>query len=199
MRWVWRLLGCLVAIAVGLWIYLAQGKAVWTVTVPSYATLVHVDEQAGILLVDECDPPSMAPTTITKRSLATGEVLGISPRLEGEPPWEDGADCQVSAGQRYLAMTEGYRRDGRGVVTLHSLENGKLLREWSLDQFDRAAVTFSPDGKHLLLGCADVRGVDPNQLVVRIWEIGTGQERRLTMPRDHEEAIEEVLASEDLA
>jgi hypothetical protein len=41
--------------------------------------------------------------------------------------------------------------------------------------------------------------VDPNQLVVRIWEIGTGQERRLTMPRDHEEAIGEVLVSEDLA
>lgn len=174
-----------------------QTKPSWSLTLKAGSSLLGISDDRQTIFLDENTEPTIYPSALTKRSLATGKLLEQIPLEKNDAPWHDSADVLVSPDQRYLIMTEGFRRDGRGIAVLYDLTTGKPLKQWSLIEFQVQAITFSRDSKYLIFGTDD-NSKPTAGLVVRILNLETNAEQLITIPLEGYEHRLQVLATDDM-
>ncbi len=194
----WILLSLLASLVLAWLTHWYQTKAAWTVTLKPGSSLLGISDDRQTIFLDENTEPTIYPSTLSKRSLATGQLLQQIELEKNDAPWHDSADVRVSPDQRYLIMTEGYRRDSRGIAVLYDLTTGKPVKQWSLISFPHQAISFSMNSQHLILGTADSSKPDDDH-VIRLLNLGTMTEQSISVPRDHDTRLVQVLPSADMS
>jgi WD40 repeat protein len=193
----WILLSLLASITLAWLTHWYQTKPAWSVTLKAGSSLLGISEDGQTIFLDENTSPTIYPSALSKRSLATGQLLQQIPLEKNDAPWHDSADVRVSPDQRYLIMTEGYRRDSRGIAVLYDLSTGKPLKQWSLIEFQVQAIIFSRDSKYLIFGTDDNRKPTTG-LVVRILNLETTVEQLVTIPLEGFERRMQVIPTDDM-
>jgi hypothetical protein len=194
----WILLSLLASLLVGWLVYWYQGLIAWKVNLPEGSSVLQVNEQAGVIYLDENSDPTIIPAMITKRSLATGQEIGHIHLPEHDTLLRDFSSVQISRDENYVLLSEVSRRNNEGRAYLYKASTGEALQEWNLHHFTSQAISFSHESKHLLIGVEDKDKPDKGH-VLRIVDLETMDEKRIEAPREFGANIVQVLSTHDLS